>query len=72
VTHEWEPGDPLPGRHRNSSYQGFLFNFREIENNEECFCPDRASWPDPAFSSHALKDEEWFMNRFKEDFYNNG
>lgn len=64
---EWEPGDPLPGRHRMAQHQGFLYNFRELEYSEECRCADRASWPEPAFGSHALPEEDVFIRRFKKE-----
>lgn len=60
---EWEPGDPLPGRYRMATHQGFLYNFREVETSETCACPDRATWPAPLVKE--LPSEEWFINYFK-------
>lgn len=43
---ELEPWETVEfrGTHANS---GYLFNFRDETDREECNCPDRASWPTP-------------------------
>lgn len=66
---EWEPGDPLPGRHRMSIYQGFLYNFRDIEYGENCVCPDRASWPEPAMYYHNLDRYSDELEKFIAEYH---
>lgn len=59
---EWEPGDPLYTR--NASYQGYFYNFRDVELTDECLCPDRASWPEPAFWGQDLGRQPDEVERF--------
>lgn len=58
---EWKPGIPL---HRNPcvGHQSGFFNYRfeyDLNQNGDCVCPDRASWPEPLFAHdlHRYKDE---------------
>lgn len=65
----WQPGDPL---YRQGGYTNYLFNFRyEAEQDDvECRCPDRASWPEPhKGSGHRLPDGDE-LDRFIDEYRN--
>lgn len=57
----WEPGDPLFARqgHQHSLY---FYNFRDDDpcrdNETDCVCPDRATWPEPMPGTRELSEDD--------------